>query len=342
MKLSVSKSAAFVDSPDKTLTLFLLYGPDAGLVRERGDALARKFVSDLSDPFAVAELGSETLAGDAARLADELAAIPMLGGFRLVRVRDAGDAMFTAVDQLLDAPPKGACAAILEAGDLDKRSKLRARIEDDSRSIAIPCYPEEGFALEKSVQAMLKTDGFIIEREALERLTALLPPDRIGIRHEVDKLITFALKSDPKRITLEDVEATLSDAAAETIDEAVWAAASVNLPRLDAALARLEVEDIQPVTLLRAMQRHLLRLYEVRAAMAGGASQEEAIRNLRPPVFFKREAQMREQARRWSLPALSEALRALVEAEARSKSTGFPAALLVSRALLGIGKYAGR
>lgn len=342
MKLSVSKSAAFIEQPDKTLCLYLLYGPDAGLVRERGTALAKKFVADLSDPFAVADIGADTLHADAASLGDELATVPMLGDWRLVRVKDAGDNVFAAVDAALEHPPKGRAIAILEAGDLDKRSKLRLRVEDDARAMAIPCYAEEGYALDKTVQGMIKAEGFSIDRDALAMMVDLLPPDRIGIRLETDKLISYCLKAADKRITREDVQAALTDNAAEDIDDAVWAAASADIRTLDATLERLSAQDVQPVALLRGMQRHLLRLYEVRAHMAQGLSMAEALKELRPPVFFKREKQMLDQARRWSLPALHTALHALVEAEVQCKSTGTPAERMAERALLGLGKLAAR
>jgi DNA polymerase-3 subunit delta len=342
MKLQAYKAAAFIEQPDKSLCVFLLYGPDTGLVRERGTQLAKKFVDDLNDPFAIADISADTLGSDPSRLADELATIPMLGGTRLVRIRDAGDAAFVAVDRALENPPTGKAIAILEAGDLDKRSKLRARVEDDGRAMAIPCYPEEGADLTRNIQGMLRTQGFSVEPEALDAMVGLLPPDRIGVRLEIDKLVSYALKANPKRITLDDVEAALSDGHAETVDEAIWAAASANLPKLDAALARLAAEDTPPIVLLRGMQRHLLRLYEVRAKMADGESMEEAVKGLRPAVFYKRANAMRDQARRWSLPVIHAALHLLVAAEVQSKSTGFPAERLSERALLGLGKLMAR
>ena len=41
-------------------------------------------------------LSGDALSDDPTRLSDELATIPMLGGFRLVRVKDAADSMFAA------------------------------------------------------------------------------------------------------------------------------------------------------------------------------------------------------------------------------------------------------
>ncbi len=343
MKLSVSKAAAFIERPDKNLKLFLLYGPDAGLVRARGNQLAKQFVADLNDPFAVADVGADTLHEETGRLSDEMATIPMLGGWRLVRVKDAGDSVFAAVDHALSNPPPGQAAVILEAGDLDKRSKLRARVEDDAHAMAVPCYPEEGAALGKTVQDMLKADGFSIDRDAMDALQDMLPPDHMGVRAEMEKLILFTLHSNPKRITLRDVELALTDGSAEDVDEAVWAAASANISELDRQLAKLAAEGVAPVMLLRAMQRHLMRLYEAKSMMvADGKGVDEAMKSLRPPVFFKRENEMRKQLTRWTLPALHAGLASLTTAEAQTKSTGFPAERISERALFGLARISAR
>ncbi|MGC2522189.1 MAG: DNA polymerase III subunit delta, partial [Stellaceae bacterium] len=85
MKIAPSRVAAFLQRPDPEIRAVLLYGPDAGLVRERADAVARTVCTDLSDPFRVAMLNGAVLAADPARLADEAAQLSLVGGRRVVR-----------------------------------------------------------------------------------------------------------------------------------------------------------------------------------------------------------------------------------------------------------------
>ena len=52
---------AFVARPDPARPVVLVFGPDAGLVSERVNALVKASVDDPSDPFALARLeGEET------------------------------------------------------------------------------------------------------------------------------------------------------------------------------------------------------------------------------------------------------------------------------------------
>ncbi len=56
MKLSGARIDGFIRQPDPAARAILVYGPNAGLVRERADALARHVVDRLDDPFRVTEL----------------------------------------------------------------------------------------------------------------------------------------------------------------------------------------------------------------------------------------------------------------------------------------------
>ena len=89
MKLNAGQIDAFIRKPNPAMCAILVYGPDNGLARERAALLVRGAVADPADPFLVADLTGENIAADPARLMDEAAAIPLTGGRRIVRVRDA-------------------------------------------------------------------------------------------------------------------------------------------------------------------------------------------------------------------------------------------------------------
>jgi DNA polymerase-3 subunit delta len=334
MKLSVAKANAFVEKPDKALKIYLVYGPDAGMVRENAQRLLRHFVPDTADAFSVTAVESSALAKDPSRFGDEMASQSLLGGRRCLHVQDCGDEIAGLVERFLAAPAPGDNVAILEAGELDKRSKLRARIEEHEKTMAIPCYPEEGAALESRIKSLLQEQGFSASREALSKLSGLLPPDRIGMRLELEKIVTFALKDPKKTITVEHVDACLTDSGEQDMDEAIAAASMGEAARLEKQLQRLRGAGAAPVMMLRAAQRHVLRLYEARARMeAEGRSADEAMKSLRPPVFFKQETAFRNQLRRFSPRALERALALLLKAESQTKSTGMPAELIAEKAL---------
>ena len=131
----------YVASPPKGLVVALVYGPDAGLVQERAEKLLKTVTPDLTDAFNAADLSETVLLADPARLADEVAAISMMGGRRTVRVRGAGNDLAELFEAFLD-DPKGDALLVIEAGDLAKTSALRKVFDGHKSAAAIQCYPD--------------------------------------------------------------------------------------------------------------------------------------------------------------------------------------------------------
>lgn len=344
MKVQGRGIDSFLARPDAKVRVVLLYGPDAGLVRERAVRLGHTILDDLKDPFRVSELTGDAVGDDPARLADEMAAIAMTGGRRLVRVFGADEGVGLALMGLLKDPPPGDTLCVIEAGELSPRSKLRSVCEDSPLAAALPCYVEDAGALAQTLTGLLAEYGMEIDQDARLVLAECLVGDRQVARGEVEKLAIYmgADKRTKKRVDLADVRAVIGDSSLLDFDEPVLAAADGDLPAVDRALSRLFAEGASPVPILRAGQRHFQRLQVAAAHMASGQTAQQAIKQLRPPVFFKQEAQMAGQLRRWNGPLLRQALTRLLETEAEVKRTNTPDETVTARAFFQLAQLARR
>ncbi|HEV7371861.1 DNA polymerase III subunit delta [Arenibaculum sp.] len=331
MKLPPARIDAFVRRPDPQVRVVLVYGPDAGLVRERADALARSAVPDLADPFRVADLAADAIAKDPARLADEMAAIALTGGRRCVRLRGADEGLTAALQAALSDLPPGDTLVVAEAGDLGKGSKLRTLCEASDHAAAIPCYVEDEAALARTIADMLSAHGLTASRDAEEFLAASLVGDRMVARGEIEKLVTYM--GEERRVELSHAQAAIGDSGALEIDAPAWAAGEGDYAAIDRSLQRLLGEGVSPVAILRTAQRHFQRLHVVVAQVARGEPAEKAAGSLKPPLFFKTRGQFLGQARRWSPAALRQALDRLTEGEADCKRTGMPDHTVCARTL---------
>lgn len=337
MKLASSQINAFLQKPDPAVRVVLIYGPDAGLVRERAEGFAKKLVPDINDPFRTASLTGAAVADDPARLHDEMASQALGGGSRLVRIQAASEAMAAALAALLSDPPAAESVLLIEGGDLDKRSKLRGLCENDGGAAAIPCYVEEGAARQRVIDDILQAGGLRADRDALTLLGEILPPDRMAMRSELDKLALYvggAKDGKPPAVTLEDVEAIVQDAGGAELDDLIFAVGSGNARQAAALLDRLLEEQTSAVAILRSAARHFLRLQIARYHMDNGLAANEAIKKLQPPVFWKHADSMTAQVRRWPAAKITTALARLFEAEAAVKRTGTPDEALTAQLLL--------
>ena len=92
---------AFIARPDPKRPVVLVFGPDAGLVSERVNALVKASVDDPNDPFALARLEGEDVAAEPSRLVEEAQTIPLFGGRRAVWVKAGSRNIAPAVEALL-------------------------------------------------------------------------------------------------------------------------------------------------------------------------------------------------------------------------------------------------
>ena len=107
---------AYLARPDAGRPIILLYGPDAGLVRERADALLASAVDDPTDPFSLVKLDGDELAAEPSRLVDEAMTVPLFGGRRAIRVRAGARNFASGVDTLAEMNLRD-CRVVIEAGD---------------------------------------------------------------------------------------------------------------------------------------------------------------------------------------------------------------------------------
>jgi DNA polymerase III subunit delta len=327
----------FVSSPPGTLQAALVFGPDAGLVQERAEKLLKTVVADLTDPFNSVDLGERALLDDPARLFDEAAAISMMGGRRVIRVRGGGNDLVALMESFLQ-DHAGDALLVVEAGDLNKSSALRKLFEGGKAAAAIACYADSARDLSDVVREELHAQGFALAPGAVEEAMSRLGSDRGVTRRELEKLALYA--QGRKQITPEDVRAVIGDEVQAYSESVFDAAGSGDYARLDLELERLWLADIVPAQVLRGAMGHFQRLVLAQEGRARGESLDTVMRKFFPPIHFSRADSFKTQAQRWNAERLGEALDMLLEAEAMTRTTGMPAHAVTGRALLNVAALA--
>jgi DNA polymerase III subunit delta len=326
MKLMPARVPGFLRDPGP-VRVVLLYGEDAGMIRERAEALVRSVAQSLDDPFLIAELGRDQMRD----LPNEAASMSLVGGRRVVRVRDVTDAAADAVRAVL----KGTAPAlvVLEGGSLPSRSKLRTLLEAAPDGAAIGCYPEEGRALEDTIRSVLQSGGVGIDPDALSWLSQHLGADRASTRAELEKLALYV--GPGNRVDIDAAMTCVGDLAGLSLEDAVFAATAGDVATADRALELAMAEGAAPVQVLRVALNHLQRLHRVRLAMdQQGIAAAEATKALRPPVFYRVVGAFNRALGLWSAVSLSAAIAAMTEAERGCKRTGWPDQALCRGAVL--------
>lgn len=334
MKLSGAVLDRALQQWPNQLRLALLYGPDQALVDERARTLGRQAVRDLTDPFQVVDLTVDDVVQAPSRLADEAAAYSLMGGRRLVRLRQATADALPAILLVLEGPPSDTMV-VVTAGDLDAKSRLRQSAETHPAIGAIACYPEDSGSLARHLALELQQQGVTITPAALDRVVAGAGAERDIARQELAKLVLFAHdRAGP--ITEDDVVAVGADYGSAGIDALVDAVAGRKPALAVAQLRRLDAEGESGIRLVQAVARRFLQLHEARAAITGGTSLESLGPQLFGKMAWKQLPMFRSQLEQWPPQAVATALRRLLEAEQAARLSGADGDRVCAQALLGL------
>lgn len=330
---------AFLARPDPARPIILLYGPDAGLVRERADALMASAVDDPNDPFSLVKMDGDELAAEPSRLVDEAMTVPLFGGRRAIRIRAGSRSFASGIDTLAEMQPKD-CRIVIEAGELRPDAPLRKACEKAKSAVAIACYADTERDLARLIDDELRLSNLRIAPDARAALTSLLGGDRQASRNEIRKLALYA--HGQKEVTLDDVMAIVTDASALALDPIVDNAFAGRAADVETAFAKAMAAGVYPGMIIMSAQRQAALLHKARISVEEGRSESDALDSGFPRLHFSRKPLVEAALRSASTERMMRVIAQLAEAAFDMRKQSALAEVIAQRALLAIAVNARR
>lgn len=315
--------------------LYLFHGAD-----EAGAAdLARRLAATVADAERV-DLDGATLKKEPGRLADEALSPSLFGDARLIRASVTEDSL-EAVSLLLDADRTGS-PVIATAAGLKKSSKLVALVSGHARGLVVACYAPSAEEAEKIATTMLAQSGLRPGRGVAGRIAEASGGDRAVMSREIEKLALFldAAPERPQDVAPGDLDAIGADLGETELTEAVEALLDGKPGVLGARLTRLDEGGASPVPWLRALQRKLTTIGDMRSAVDRGESPDEVLK--RNNIRWPRAERAGVELRRWNGVMIAEALRRIRDAEAAAMSSGTAGAVAAEHAAVALARRVAR
>lgn len=337
--LKTAEIEKFVARPDTARPVVLIFGADAGLVRERAEKILKASVDSFDDPFSLVRLDGDDLSGDAGRLVDEANTIPLFGGRRAVWLKAGGRNIAPAVEALLASPPTD-CRVVIEAGDLKRSAPLRTLCESSKSAVAIPCYVDGEREIGRLIDEEMQAAALTITPDARALLTPLLGGDRQASRNEIRKLALFA--HGQREVGVDDVIAVVSEASALALDGIVDAMFAGRLAEAESQFAKARTAGTTPGSILSTAMRQLSSLHKMRLSVDEGRSVGAVVEGAQPPIHFRRKSLFEAALKAWTGERLVRVMGQLAEAALEVRRQPNLADAIAQRAVLSIASAARR
>lgn len=330
---------AYLTRPQALHPVVLLFGPDAGLVRERADGIAAASVDDPKDPFALVRMDGDDLSSEPSRLVEEAMSIPMFGGRRAIRIRAGAKSFISGVETLLGETLKD-CRVIIEAGDLRKDAALRSLCEKAKNAAAVSCYADGVKDIARLIDVEMQDAGLTIAADAREVLVGLLGGDRQASRNEIRKLALYA--HGKGNVTLDDISAIITDASALAIDPMIDNAFAGRAAEFEIHFSKALAGGTTPGSIMFAAQRQAALLHKASLQVETGQSVEQAFGRAIPRWHFSREALVQAALRHLTPARLAQFMQQLGDAALDVRRRTALAETIAQRALMAIAVNARR
>ncbi len=312
----------YFKSPDPNLKCVLLFGTNEGMIADLSKKFILSVVHDINDAFRISQLLMDDIEKDVGLLFGEYNANSLMGGRRVILIKDVTNNITKPLKELFDATSSDTLL-VMTSSTLNTKSSLVSFVKDSPFSALISCYDDRQEDISSYVRNFIIERNITITNDAFVLLCQRLSADRKASAGELEKLLTYL--GSRKNITADDVQKAVSDTAATSGEDLCYYTASGDAQNALRAYKFLINEGQEPVQILRLVAYHFLRLLECRAIIENKGTPEGAAATLRPPLIWFRKSDFMMQLKIWNRDSILDVLSLLYKAEKDCKTTGFPA-----------------
>jgi DNA polymerase III, delta subunit len=201
------------------------------------------------------------------------------------------------IDELLDRKIVD-ITVVLNAGSLDKKSKLRSLFEKDKNLICMPFYKDNNRTLLQLANNFFKKNKMSISQEIVNLIVERSSGDRINLNNELDKISLFLLGKE--KININDVIKLTNLAENYSISELADNCLSKNIKKINKIFNENVFSIDDCILIIRTLLLKSKRLLEIKKMNKSNKNIDQAVSNYKPPIFWKDKEIVKNQATKWS------------------------------------------
>ena len=310
----------------------LIYGPNEGLIRDHIGKIKSDYLSDVD--FEEVSITGKSLDLNPDTLATSANSISMFNSYKLIILESLKDKNMSELESVIDSAPTQTML-IVKADNLKKTSKLRKLFENNAQCYALACYEDDAKSMMRLIDNFMKENNISIDRDIKNYLMQTLSTDRMISFNELQKISLFYANEDTTP-NFEEIKNLLNDASSNNLQKMNESVMYGNSIKSSNILSKLLSEGSNPISILRSLINYLKRVQKVKVEMKKGSNFDNAIKFLRPPLFWKDKDNFQQHCVRWPLNKIEKNLSQLLNAEIDCKTNSKLSSILCERSILTI------
>ena len=187
---------------------------------------------------------------------------------------------------------------IINADNLEKRSKLRSLFEKKKELICIPFYEDNEKSLSLIAQNFFRKKRIKVSQEIINLIIGRSSGDRGNLINELNKIENLSITK--KNINLEDVLILTNLSENYSVFELAENYLSKNKKQVSKILNENNFANEECVLILRTILNRSKRLLKLKESQNVTGNIDLTISSFKPPIFWKEKDAVKKQIQLWS------------------------------------------
>jgi len=319
-----------------TFQSFLIYGPNEGLVRENIDVIYKNFSRD-SDSEKI-DINGKQLDDDISILNDEISTISLFNKKKFIILDTAKEKHVSIIEDALSLDFKNVCM-VVKQDNLTKSSSIRKLYETSKIHFSLACYDDDIKALSSLIERFQKEHNITFDSNVKSFLLNNLSNDRMVIKNELEKIL-LSLSEEDRRVDIEKLRYILHDSAHTDFQQINNSILFGNIEKGSKSLEKLFNLGTNPIAILKSFNNYIMRIRLTQVELSKGKQFDEAIKVLKPPVFWKEKSDFKRHCMMWPANVIESIINEVLSSEIKCMTNNVIAKEQCEKTLFGISSTA--
>ena len=254
---------------------------------------------------------------------------------KLIIISRVSEKIVKLIDELLDRKINDV-TIVLNASNLEKKSKLRSIFEKGKKLICVPFYKDDNRTLVQLANNFFKNNKISISQEIVNLIVERSSGDRINLNNELNKISLFLLNKE--KINIDEVIKLTNLAENYSISELADNCLSKNIKKINKIFNENAFSVDDCIIIVRNLLSKTKRLLEIKKINNSNKNIEQVISDYKPPIFWKDKEIVKNQASKWNLKDTEKLIYKIHDIELMVKKNYYSSLNIISDFILNTAK----
>ena len=285
--------------------LFLFYGKNEGLKNE----IIKNIIRDKKN---INNYDEKEVLENEYNFVENILTKSLFDDEKIIIIKRSTDKILKVIERL-NSKKLEDITIIINADNLEKKSKLRSFFEKNKETICIPFYPDTDQTLSKLAYNFLKGRNISISQSSINLIIDKCSRDREALYNELNK-IEFYTKNG-KKITTEDIMKITNLIENHSVSELVDNCLAKNNKKVINILNENNFNNEDCILITRSLLNKSKKILQLVKEFENNKNIELTISSAKPPIFWKDKEITKQQIKSWKPESIKNLIYKLTDIE---------------------------